>query len=349
MPDMTHPAAKAIADAITNPGNYQPPSDEAGDSGNVGHTEPTGGETTGGEPASGEPKSNQDNSNPDSGKTTGEVKEEPKVEPTPTKDLTSLSLEEVLSHLKTLAGETGISKEEAMAADINAAMAKARHQEKDKLYGQISTLKSDLQAAQALNTQLTEATKSLADQVKEFQTSDGKKKKNDGDSTSPSGLTEESLNKAIEVAVDRTATAFQEQIDALRAENQALQNSQKASSVESYKRQLLEANKGAIIEEMVTGDTPEALDESLILAKQTYARIAARLTPTTAEPATPAVSDSPTTPTSPKLPPTPVVNQQTPSPTGSVPLTMESFSENREKLLKEASAAVKNALGGINS
>lgn len=316
MPDMTHPAAKALAHAMSNPESYQPVddsgSDEGGDIGGEVAT-PTATPT---DPATLTPP--------------------PVVDPSEV--LKSASLEDLMRQLKERAGETGLSKEEAIAADINAAMAKARQQEKDKLYSQVSSLKADLQAAQALNTQLTEATKSLTEKLKAGDAGDTAPKKKEGDSNV---LTTEALTTAIEAAVDRTASEFQKQIDTLRAENQALQQSQRVKSVESYKRQLLDANKGAIIEELVTGDTPEALDESLTLAKQAYARIVTKLRANAEEPATPTATAS--------VPPTPKVNQQTPaSPTGSDPLTLDRFSENREKMLREASAAVKNALRGLS-
>lgn len=249
----------------------------------------------------------------------------------------------VSARLKELAGDSAVDATEALAANINERLAKARQQEKDKLYQQIEQQKSDLAAAQKLASEQAAIIKNLS----EGKTTDGQPKPppkpKEGDAQ-PQGLTEEQVTAALEVGLAKMQGVYEEKMGELRNQISALTEHSNKETVEAYRTSLIEANKGHIIEELVTGNTKDELDNNLVQAKQAFAKYATNIT----QDGQAAASRAPS------VPPAPTLNANPPGgasatggPSLTIPGSMDAFSKDRPSILAAASKAAKEALRGL--
>lgn len=258
--------------------------------------------------------------------------------------LENATLEQIVARTRELAGEEGVDQNTVLAADMNATLAKARSQEKDKLYNQIESLKTELTAAQQLSTQQADTIKNLSEKGGDAGGgggTDGGDKNKDGDGD---GFTQEQVNQAITAGLSKMQEAYEAKVGELTNQINSLRESTTQETLGTYRDSLLSQNKGQIIEELVVGNTKEELDNSLVQAKQAYARIAQQLT----SDGQAAAASAPAVPPAPTLnPPSAPGNAgTTPGQPGniSLPGSMADFSQNRANILAQASQAARQAI-----
>lgn len=233
-----------------------------------------------------------------------------------------------------------IDPKEALSTDIVKLIEKARADEKSKQYGKLQRLESEYTAAKnrigTLEDQLSEITKKLNAEPDTKKTSENKEGETKGT------LDADAIDRAIKAAASATLERaekeiFGPQIAALQAELKETRALDQAREVEGYKNRLLEANKDAIIPELLAGNSKEELDTSLVLAKQAFARTAEILTQR---------QQTATSNAQHKLPPVPSVNGGTaPATTTEVKsMSHSDYASQREQVLAQASQAAKAAL-----
>jgi hypothetical protein len=235
-----------------------------------------------------------------------------------------------------------------LTTDIKAAIEKARQQEKSKLYSQIEETKKaakiaeDLAAARA--AELETMKKQIADLQKKpagegEKGGDGEK---GGEGEKKPALSEELLNKAIDAAVLATSKKFEEAMAAANARVAELEQQSKAKDIGAFRDQLISANKDYIVPELVTGSTREELEQSLVLAKQVFARVTQGMKKK---------DDGDGTAPAPRtiqIPPTPPINDQgapgAPRAVDVKQLSSADYAKNRAELLKAAAAQARQSL-----
>lgn len=165
-------------------------------------------------------------------------------------------------------------KIDPLTTDIKAAIEKARKQEKDKLYGQIEETKKAAKLAEDLAAARDNEVKTLKQQMAELtaklnpEGDEGEKKK-----SKKAELNEEMLNKAIDAAVNTTASKFQEVLDAAQKRINELEKGNELKDLNAFRDQLISQNKDYIVPELVNGTTRDEIEQSLVLAKQVFARV----------------------------------------------------------------------------
>lgn len=167
-----------------------------------------------------------------------------------------------------------------LTADVKKLVENARKQEKEKLYPEIERLKAQLKEKEQLLTTL--ANKSTKDDPANIGKdtaagTDG----GDGDGEvkkkGTRGLSGDDLDKIISSAISAAEKKFKERLDESQNQIKALQQSITERDLTAYRDRLIAENDGAIIPEMVSGDSQEAIDQSLVLAKQAFARLTDKL------------------------------------------------------------------------
>lgn len=232
-----------------------------------------------------------------------------------------------------------VTPTEALSADINKLIEKARADEKKKQYGKIEKMETDYAASQAKIASLEEQ---IATLIKKSGEPSKKEEKPPEGGEGVKGITQEQLDAAIRAAASSTLDRaekeiFGPRIAQLEAQLIEAQKRDEARDLQDYRNRLIESNKDSIIPELVVGSTREELDTALISAKQVFARTAEALTQKQTAASAGAAG---------KLPPVPSVNGGAAPATGSEVRTMSSkeFAANRDRLLAEASKAAKAAL-----
>jgi len=223
------------------------------------------------------------------------------------------------------------AEDDPLKVDIHEAIAKARKDEKDKMYGKVNKLTEDITAKDARTKELETQVASLvkaADDAKAA--AEGNKEGDNKKEEKPADIDmtqiEDLVNKQVKALED---TVFTPAMDALKKENADLKAVNDAATLESHRLQLISDNKGSIIEELVKGSTTEELDTNLVLAKQTFAKYNIQ-----------AVDDANAEGNN--LPPKPNLNGQDQS----SPITIDpnmsdkEYAAKREDLLKQAAASV---------
>jgi len=238
------------------------------------------------------------------------------------------------------------AKTDPLTIDINKAIEKARKQEKDKLYRQIEDAEKGRKTAEQLAdsraTELKTATDKLAAMTK------APTKVDEPVATKTTALTEDAINKIVEATVDMTSKKFDETIAAAQGRIKELEDSLARKDIVALRQELLSKNAGYIVPELVTGNTPEELEQSLVIAKQVFARVIQghkSLEGASGNEASPAGAARTF-----QLPPNPSVSSQgAPGATRTVDvskLSDKDYKTNREVLLKAAADAGRKAILG---
>lgn len=240
-------------------------------------------------------------------------------------------------------------EEDPLKIDIQKAIEKARKQEKDKLYGQIEESKKSLKTAEelalarenenkTLKQQLAEATAKLQGKGGEGEGDDDKKKSKKG------ALDEELLNKVVDAAVATTAKNFEEKLAEAQKRIDELQKGNETKDLNTFREELISKNKDYIVPELVTGTTRDEIEQSLVLAKQVFARMTQGMKKEEKK----GEGEGSAKPTTITLPPTPNVNTNgapgAPRQVDVKQLSAKDYQANRGDLLKAAAAAAREAL-----
>lgn len=146
-------------------------------------------------------------------------------------------------------------------------ISKARQEEKDKLYPEITRLKGELVAK---TNRINELLLSLGEKDEIIKQKDVKIAELEKDSKKSQSEEVKSLNNKIEELTNTIA----------------LKDAEIASlKIEGYKTQKINEAQGKLIPELVVGNTPDEIDASIERAKQRYAEILAQVQ-SSAKPAT---------------------------------------------------------------
>lgn len=227
-----------------------------------------------------------------------------------------------------------------LTVDIQAAIEKARNDEKNKMYSRVERAETDAKAASQALAEAQLQLKSLTETVERL--SKGGTKETTPDENKPAALSPETVQAMLE----KQATAlfekaekeiFGPRIAALTNESQALKKQLEARDLDAYRKSLIEKNQAQIIPELVQGSTKDELDTSLTLAKQAFARIADTLTRQTSQAAATASGT---------VPPLPATNPATTSPSSPAvtQLSDKEYQEKRAQYLREASEAMRTII-----
>lgn len=159
----------------------------------------------------------------------------------------------------------------ALNTDVQEKLAKARKDEKDKLYGRMTDQEKEIQR---LQSQLADKEKLLAAQAA------AATKKNDDDDEDENADDQartaaeiESVKKALEtkmLEVEKELVAKQ-----MAAEESAkkLREELDRERIEAYRNKVIQENGAAIVPELVKGNTKEEIDNSVTESKQVKLRI----------------------------------------------------------------------------
>ena len=231
--------------------------------------------------------------------------------------------------------------EDPLTIDIKAAVQKARQEEKDKVYGRITQAETDAKAAREALADAQAQMKTLNETLNKMNAGSPPKTGEEPQKKAPPTSSED-IQKAIEAAARTTLERAEKEIFGprlaiLEKANQDLTTQLKTKDLDAYRKSLIEEHKEAIIPELVTGETKELLDESLVVAKQAFARIASALTQQQGDVANRAAN---------RIPPLPSLNKgNAPDAQTSVfQLSDSEYAERREALLREASEQVRGSL-----
>lgn len=241
-------------------------------------------------------------------------------------------------------------KIDPLTLDIKTAIEKARKQEKDKLYGQIEEGKKSLKTAEdlalarenenkTLKKQLEDATAKLQGKGGEGEGDDDKKKQK------KPVFDEELLNKAIDAAVSTTAKTFEDKLAEAQKRIDELQKGNETKDLNTFREELISKNKDYIVPELVTGTTRDEIEQSLVTAKQVFARVTQGLKK---DPKPGEGGEGEAKPRVITLPPVPNVNDNgapgAPRQVDVKQLSAKDYKANRADLLKAAAAAAREAL-----
>jgi uncharacterized coiled-coil protein SlyX len=233
---------------------------------------------------------------------------------------------------------TPAQAQDPLTMDIDGLLKKARADEKTKLYTRIERAEAERDAARAQISTLTEKIEALSEKITASTSKETPPKKADQP---------EDINAVIDAAARTTLERAEKEIFGPRIaelEARLAEQTQRAEQIDldAYRKSLIDANRGTIIEELVTGTTRDALDEALIKAKQIFARTAEALKSRV---------DAATSSATGNIPPVPPVTQGTSqvAPTGTDPLatlnvgkmTDKEYREKRAEILRQASAAAR--------
>lgn len=230
-----------------------------------------------------------------------------------------------------------------LTVDIKDAIQRARKEEKDKLYSRITQTETEVKAAREALEQAQEQNRKLTESLSKLTQGDGDKEGDKGGKGGESSVSADDIQRAIDAAARTTLERAEKEIfgpklAALEEANKALQTQLKAKDLDAYKNSLIEANKEAIIPELVIGETKEELDNALVVAKQAFAKVAQTLTSRKEDVATHSANQIPPLPSLAKG------NSPTDAPASVGQLTDEEYAEKRAALLREASEQVRGAL-----
>jgi hypothetical protein len=229
-----------------------------------------------------------------------------------------------------------------LGIDIKAALEKARKQEKDKLYQQMQAQDARLKELEENNKKLLEALSN-----KKAEEKPEPKPENKGEAK---GIDEDAITRATEGAFKLAEQKFMKMLEEANGRVMALENQLKSNDISTYKNQLIEANKDAIIPELIVGTTREELDTSLITAKQAFARLEQRFGKLAGKEN--AGSAAAPTAASITIPTPAVAGQAAPGAAKTVDVSRMSpaeYKSHREALLKAAAAETQRALGNAQA
>lgn len=241
-----------------------------------------------------------------------------------------------------------------LKADINKLIENARKQEKEKLYGEITTLKETAKThkelAEARAAELASLKAKFDEVSKKIKPADDKGGEGDkgGDDKKPAGLGEADVDRIVNATVAATAKQFETALAEANAKIQELSTAREQETLSQYRERLISENKDYIVPELVTGTTREALDTSLVTAKQVFARLSKSLKPANGGGDGGDGAALPETTSTLTLPPTPNVNNNgapgAPTKVDVKRLSNKDYAANREALLKAAAAEARKAL-----
>jgi hypothetical protein len=235
--------------------------------------------------------------------------------------------------------------EDPLAVDIKAALAKARQDEKDKQYAALEKVRGEKKAAEA---QLTQAQETIASLTKQLE------KTAIPATPPPPKDSPEAIEKRLVAAAESVASAvleraekeiFGPKITALENQLADAKKQVERSELAAYRQTLIEANKGAIIPELVSGNSKQELDDALVTAKQSFARIAQSIQARQTVAVTTAGES---------LVPLPPTNAGGGSPQDQTPgpkvrgMSQSDYAKSREALLKDASEQARKALASLD-
>ena len=140
-------------------------------------------------------------------------------------------------------------------------VAKAREEEKAKLYPQIEKLKKDKNDLLLVVAEKDKAIKDLEKEITSLQKNHSKLAKDVEESTSTNKVVQE---QALLIS------QLEQQLEDIQSQYELEVNSLK---INSYREKQIASAGGAIIPELVTGNTEEEINASIELAKQRYAQI----------------------------------------------------------------------------
>jgi hypothetical protein len=249
-------------------------------------------------------------------------------------------------------GEGGedIQIPDPLTANIKEIIEKTRTQERTKLYKTIEQTKAEAKAAkealaaeQAQSKKLAEALEAITKGQKPKETGDDGEPKNKKESVS-----EEKMAAALAKGLEHIEAHFAKVLEATQKESQAkldaVTNQLKQEKLDSYRNRLISENQDAIIEELVKGSTEDELTQSLVEAKQAFARLSKKLGKA------PNGDGDDGTATRKKLvlPPVPTIGgHQAPGAPSTIDVTNLSqgdYAKQREQVLAAASAAMRSSL-----
>lgn len=238
-------------------------------------------------------------------------------------------------------------KIDPLTLDIKTAIEKARKQEKDKLYGEIEERKKAAKTAEDLAAARANEVKTLQQQIAELTA----KVKPDGEGdeekkkSKKAELNEEMLNKAIDAAVSATSKNFEGILSAAQKRIEELEKGNEAKDLNTFREELISKNKDYIVPELVTGTTRDEIEQSLVLAKQVFARVTQGMKK---EKGAEGGGNAPETKRTMQLPPVPNVNNQgapgAPRQVDVTQLSTKDYATNRADLLKAAAAAARESM-----
>lgn len=239
-------------------------------------------------------------------------------------------------------------KIDPLTLDIKTAIEKARKQEKDKLYGEIEERKKAAKTAEDLAAARANEVKTLQQQIAELTAK--VKPEGEGDEEKKSKkaeLNEEMLNKAIDAAVSATSKNFEGILSAAQKRIEELEKGNEAKDLNTFREELISKNKDYIVPELVTGTTRDEIEQSLVLAKQVFARVTSGLKKDDKKGGE-GDGNAPESKRTLQLPPVPNVNDNgapgAPRQVDVKQLSAKDYKANRGDLLKAAAAAARESL-----
>lgn len=215
--------------------------------------------------------------------------------------------------------------------DIKKLIEKTRQEEKKKLYDELERARETAGENRALREQITQ----LQTQLKEVGTTPSTVPPTPSGTPSPV----DPVKLAAEIT-QKVRAEFEAQTAPIVRQVQELQQENRALKLDGFRRAKLAEAGPEIIAAMVTGNTEQEIETSIVVAKQEFARIKQSIAPA-------ATATPPTTPTAPTTPaPTPVapasptVIPGTSNPDGTTPelenvrtMSPKEYAANREKIL----------------
>lgn len=224
--------------------------------------------------------------------------------------------------------------------DMKELLAKARKDEKDKMYGRVNKLEEEAKTSATEMKTIKDQNATLIKTAGEQETPEEKAKREkeaeDNKNKPPAGPSKEDIQGLLTEQMDKfEKEVFQPKLDALTKENADLKKENETTKLDSYKNELIAANKDSIIEELIRGTNTEELDTSLVEAKQAFVKYNIQAT-----------EKAETTADGTKLPPKLDLNGRKPSDPNYIDPSMSQaeYAKNRTELLKTAAASVRAKL-----
>lgn len=152
-----------------------------------------------------------------------------------------------------------------LSVDIDARIAAARKEEKTKLYDRLKKLEDEKKASDLKIAEIEAAKKKLEDEAAKSDAGEQGKEKNKPVTT-----------EAVESLIETLSLKHEQEILASKMENEArikaITDQLHTAEINAYKSSQIAAAGGKLIPELVTGNTKEEIDNSLIRARQVYER-----------------------------------------------------------------------------
>jgi DNA repair exonuclease SbcCD ATPase subunit len=185
-----------------------------------------------------------------------------------------IELQSKISDAQTQLADALEKNVDPLSVDIEKRLAQARKEEKEKLYERLKEVQFEKDKAAA---DLKAATESL-DTLKAEQAEAAKKLEDQNtNNNNADALSSEKVQELVATAIEKQQAVAEQQIAAAKAEAdqqvKALQAQLTKAEVDAHRMNVLKENGDKIIPELVTGNTIEEINTSVLVARQAYERI----------------------------------------------------------------------------